>query len=81
MRAHAAHARHLPLPQAAALACAALLVACLAAPAEAQSARASGVVRDVSGKPVKGATVTATNPEAFPPELTSATDDMSVNAA
>ncbi len=75
MRAHAAHARHLPRPQAAALACAALLVTCLAAPAAAQSARASGVVRDVAGKPIKGATITATNPEAFPPELTSTSDD------
>jgi hypothetical protein len=32
-------------------------------------------VRDTSGKPIKGATVIATNPDAFPSELTSATDD------
>jgi hypothetical protein len=34
-----------------------------------------GVVRDLSGKPIKGASVRAVNPEAYPPELTSATDD------
>lgn len=75
MRAHAAHACHLSRSQAAALACAVLLVACFAAPAAAQSARAAGVVRDSAGKPIKGATITATNPEAFPPEITAASDD------
>jgi hypothetical protein len=45
-------------------------------PATAQSARATGVVRDVAtGRPLKGATVRAVNPEAYPSELTSATDD------
>lgn len=75
MRAHAAHAHHMPHPRTVVLACAALLTVWLAAPATAQSARAGGVVRDTSGKPIKGATVIATNPDAFPSELTSATDD------
>jgi len=51
-------------------------VLCLASPAFTQSARAVGVVRDLAtGKPMKGATVRAVNPEAYPSELTSATDD------
>ncbi len=75
MRAHAAHTCHMLRPRVVALVCAALVAAWLAAPALAQSARAAGIVRDASGKPIKGATVIATNPEAFPSELTSATDD------
>ncbi len=75
MHADAAHVRHMPRSRAVALACAALMTAWLAVPAAAQSARAGGIVRDTSGKPIKGATVIATNPEAFPSELTSATDD------
>lgn len=75
MRAHAAYARHMPRPRAIVLVCLALATAWLAAPALAQSARAGGVVRDSGGKPIKGATVIATNPDAFPSELTSATDD------
>lgn len=55
-----------------------VVVACViissAAPVTAQ-ARATGVVRDESGRPVKGATVRAVNPDAHPPEFTSATDD------
>jgi hypothetical protein len=47
----------------------------LSAPASAQTARASGSVRDVSGKPVKGATIRATNPEAYPPQIVSTSDD------
>ena len=47
----------------------------LAVTVTAQIARATGVVRDVSGKTIKGATVRAVNREASPPELTSATDD------
>jgi hypothetical protein len=65
----------MPRPRAVVLACVALVTAWLAAPALAQSARAGGTVRDSSGKPIKGATVIATNPDAFPSELTSATDD------
>ncbi len=42
----------------------------------AQAARATGIVRDIAtSKPLKGATVRAINPEAYPSELTSATDD------
>jgi tetratricopeptide (TPR) repeat protein len=47
----------------------------VAAPLFAQSGRAQGVVRDLSGKAIKGASVRAVNPEAYPSELTSATDD------
>jgi hypothetical protein len=46
-----------------------------APPAFAQAGRAQGVVRDLSGKAIKGATVRAVNAEAYPSELTSATDD------
>lgn len=50
------------------------LVLAVAAPVLAQG-RATGVVRDVSGKTIKGATVRAVNRDAYPPEFTSATDD------
>jgi hypothetical protein len=59
----------------ASLAFAALIVVCLAAPALAQTARASGTVKDTAGKPMKGATVRATNKEAYPPQIASSTDD------
>jgi len=48
---------------------------CLATPVVAQSARATGTVRDTSGKPLKGATVRAVNKDAYPPEIASSTDD------
>jgi hypothetical protein len=38
----------------------------LAVPASAQTARATGTVRDLDGKPIKGATVRAVNPELQP---------------
>jgi tetratricopeptide (TPR) repeat protein len=41
----------------------------------AQAARATGTVRDTGGKPLKGATIHAINKEAYPPEITSSTDD------
>jgi hypothetical protein len=47
----------------------------VAMPAAAQSARATGTVKGVDGRPLKGATVRALNPEAIPSEITSATDD------
>ena len=53
----------------------AFIVMCVAAPALAQSARATGTVKDVGGKPLKGATVTALNSEAYPPRISSSTDD------
>jgi hypothetical protein len=43
--------------------------------ASAQSARAFGTVRDTDGKPIKGATIRASNPEAYPPQIVSTTDD------
>jgi hypothetical protein len=46
-----------------------------ATPVFAQSGRAQGIVRDLTGKAIKGASVRAVNPEAYPAELTSATDD------
>jgi hypothetical protein len=48
---------------------------CIAAPAYAQTGRVTGVVKDTAGKPIKGATVRASNPEAIPREFTSTTDD------
>src|SRR5688572_524747 len=48
---------------------------CVAGTASAQTARAAGSVRDVDGKPIKGATIRATNPEAYPPQVVSTTDD------
>jgi hypothetical protein len=50
-------------------------VLCSAAPAAAQSARATGTVRDIEGRPVKGATVRATNPDAIPSRVVSTSDD------
>ena len=47
----------------------------LSAPVFAQAARATGTVRDTGGKPLKGAIVHAINKEAYPPEITSSTDD------
>jgi hypothetical protein len=53
----------------------ALALLALAVPVLAQTARAMGTVRDLTGKPIKGATVRALNPDAYPGDLTSATDD------
>jgi hypothetical protein len=55
-------------------ACAVLLLG-LAATASAQAGRAMGSVKDQAGKAIKGATVKATNPDAYPGEFASATDD------
>jgi tetratricopeptide (TPR) repeat protein len=46
----------------------------LAAPAYAQTARATGTVRDEAGKPIKGATIRAFNPE-FGPRVMISTSD------
>lgn len=56
-------------------AAAALTLLALPALVAAQSARAVGTVRDLTGKPVKGAIVRALNPEAYPSSVTSTTDD------
>ena len=58
-----------------AFAVAALVVLSLPAPAVAQSARATGTVRDTNGRALKGATVRATNPDAYPPEFAAVSDD------
>jgi hypothetical protein len=47
----------------------------IAASASAQTARAMGTVRDIDGKPIKGATIRASNPDAQPPQIVSTTDD------
>ena len=46
----------------------------LAVPAGAQG-RVMGIVQDVNGRPIKGATVRAINPDAAPKEWTSTSDD------
>ena len=52
-----------------------LLTVLLAIPAFAQSARATGTVKDTNGRPIKGAIVRAMNKDARPSEITSSTDD------
>ena len=52
---------------------AALVVSAL--PAAAQTGRVGGTVRDGQGQPIKGATVTAENPQASPSTFTATTDD------
>jgi hypothetical protein len=54
---------------------AAVIVTCLAVPALAQTARATGTVKDTAGKSMKGATVRAMNKDAYPSQITSTTDD------
>jgi tetratricopeptide (TPR) repeat protein len=46
-----------------------------AAPAAAQTGRIGGTIRDGQGQPLKGATVTAENPNASPSSFTATTDD------
>src|SRR5919106_1389265 len=55
--------------------CAVIVMLCLAVPAVAQTGRVGGAVKDTDGKPVKGATVKAVNPNASPSEFTATTDD------
>lgn len=52
-----------------------LFLATLAVPAFAQTGRIGGVVKDQSGKPIKGATVVAENPQSSPSSFTATTDD------
>ena len=57
---------------------AAALVAALvvsAVPAAAQTGRIGGTVKDQNNQPLKGATVTAENPNASPSSFTATTDD------
>jgi len=51
----------------------ALVLAAL--PAAAQTGRISGTVRDTNGQPIKGATVTAENPNSAPSSFTATTDE------
>ena len=53
----------------------ALLLTVCAASAAAQTGRVGGMVKDDTGQPIKGATVTAENPNASPSSFTATTDD------
>jgi Flp pilus assembly protein TadD len=53
----------------------ALCLTALAGAAAAQTGRVGGQVKDESGQPIKGATVTAENPNASPSSFTATTDD------
>src|SRR3954470_12009327 len=52
-----------------------LFVVALAGAAAAQTGRVGGVVKDEAGQPIKGATITAENPQASPSSFTATTDD------
>jgi hypothetical protein len=52
-----------------------LLTGLLATSAFAQSARATGTVKDTNGRPIKGASIRAVNRDASPAQITSTTDD------
>ena len=64
------HSRH-----AVCSAVAALFVLAAAATADAQRGRVGGTVTDQDGNPLAGVTITATNPEANPPEFVTNTED------
>ena len=53
----------------------ALFVAALAGVAAAQTGRIGGTVKDDTNQPIKGATITAENPNASPSSFTATTDD------
>lgn len=53
----------------------AILTMCLATPALAQTGRVGGVVKSTDGRPIKGATVKAQNPNFAPGEFTATSDD------
>ena len=53
----------------------ALFMAALAGSAAAQTGRVGGTVKDESGQPIKGASITAENPNASPSSFTATTDD------
>jgi tetratricopeptide (TPR) repeat protein len=52
-----------------------LAILSLAVPAAAQTGRASGLVRDQNGKAIRSAIIRADNPVAYPPKVTSTSDD------
>jgi tetratricopeptide (TPR) repeat protein len=53
----------------------AAMIATFAASAAAQTGRVGGTVKDEAGQPIKGATITAENPNASPSSFTATTDD------
>src|SRR5437899_10187377 len=53
----------------------AVCLAALAGSAIAQTGRVGGIVKDEPGQPIKGATITAENPNASPNSFTATTDD------
>ena len=53
----------------------AVMAVVAAAPAFAQTGRVGGTIRDTNQQPIKGATVTAENPNASPSSFTATTDD------
>jgi hypothetical protein len=57
------------------LTCAALVLAGFSASAWAQSARATGTVRDTDGRAIQAATIRAVNPDAIPSQIVSTSDD------
>jgi Flp pilus assembly protein TadD len=57
------------------IALAALAVAAIAGIADAQTGRVGGTVKDDAGQPIKGASITAENPNASPSSFTATTDD------
>src|SRR3954465_11403710 len=57
------------------IALAALVAAAFAGSAVAQTGRVGGTVKDEAGQPIKGATITADNPNASPSSFTATTDD------
>jgi Flp pilus assembly protein TadD len=52
-----------------------VLVVAFASGASAQTGRVGGIVKDEAGQPLKGATITADNPNASPSSFTATTDD------
>jgi tetratricopeptide (TPR) repeat protein len=54
---------------------AALIVAMMAASAVAQTGRVIGIVKDETGQPIKGATLSLENPDASPRNFTATSDD------
>jgi Flp pilus assembly protein TadD len=57
------------------VALAVVAIGAFAAAASAQTGRVGGTVKDESGQPIKGATITADNPNASPSSFTATTDD------
>lgn len=52
-----------------------LCIAAVSSAASAQTGRVAGTVKDENGQPIKGATVTAENPQASPSSFTTTTDE------